>query len=64
MTDFGIVGKKLVTQLFPDEVGMFVDDVCETWDVLSSVPTLPAGTEEGISLSNRLRQLLPVSKGK
>lgn len=55
------LGSNLVAQLFPNEVGSFTDDVCECWDALSAVRTLPG--DEGCSLTNRLRQMLPHSKG-
>jgi hypothetical protein len=59
-----VAGKPFVERLFPNEMGAFADECCESWDSISDIPMLPAGSDTGANLSNRLRKLIPVVKGR
>ena len=56
-------GASLVEDLYPEEMNNFADCVCECWDFIAELPSLPMNTDCGCILSTRLRQLLPVTKG-
>jgi len=56
--------KVLLFHLFPDDIGTFAEEVCESWshiqDVLENV--LPAASDTGVTLANTLRKLLSVTR--
>lgn len=57
------LGKLLAENLFPNDIGTFVDDCCDCWEAIANVPQLPVGSDEGAALSSRLRKLIPIAKG-
>ena len=58
-----IVGQHLVREIFPEEIATFVDESCEHWDEINSIPHLPLGCDQGSNIANRLRQMIPQSRG-
>jgi len=56
-------GRSLVEYLFPDKVSDFVEDASDCWNDIQNIPSLPPGSDVGANLSNRLRKLLPITKG-
>ena len=56
-------GRQLVVDLFPDEIAQFADFVCDASDAISNLPTLPANSDVGCTLTTKLRQMIPVCSG-
>ena len=53
-------GRQLVEDLFQDEIAQFADSVCDAWDAISNLQTLPANSDVVCTLANKLRQMIPV----
>jgi len=55
-------GKVWLSHLFPEVIGTFAEEVCESWSQIQDVleNALPAGSDTGVTLSNigLLRKLL------
>ena len=56
-------GLQIVNDLFPDESASFADSVCNAWETISSLPTLPPNADLGCILAAKLRQMIPISGG-
>lgn len=56
-------GLLLCKRLFPGEEGKFADEACSQWNIISSVPSLPEGSDLGCAMSVRVKQLVPVTSG-
>jgi len=49
-------GKVLLFHLFPEDIGTFAEEVCESWSQIQDVleNALPAGSDTGATPSNTL----------
>ena len=60
--EFVKAGSLINDEVFPEDAGVFIDKCCDLWDKINDIleNRLPTRSDTGVTLSNILRQLLPV----